>query len=143
EFFRNEELNARNLFAPAAATDAKKPAFRRNQFGFVLGGPVVRGRTFFFGDYQGTRQLVGRVRISTVPTLLQRQGIFTEPVGGSVRAIYDPATTTALPGGGFARSPFPGNAIPAGRIDAVVLRVLGCYPVPPSPGTSNNHRRLA
>ena len=143
EFFRNEELNARNLFAPATATDPKKPVFRRNQFGIVLGGPVVRDRTFFFGDYQGTRQLVGRVRISTVPTVLQRQGIFTEPVGGGVRGIYDPANTTALPGGGFARSPFPGNAIPAGRIDSVAQRLLERYPMPASPGTSNNYRRVA
>ncbi len=60
EFLRNEALNARNLFASG------KPRFRRNQFGFVLGGPIVRDRTFFFGDYQGSRQSIGRVRISTV-----------------------------------------------------------------------------
>ena len=74
EFLRHEALNARNYFAPAGAT----PKFRRNQFGGVLGGPVQRDRTFFFADYQGQRQTIGRTVISTVPTLLQRDGIFTE-----------------------------------------------------------------
>jgi hypothetical protein len=50
EFFRNEALNARNLFAPATAAQPQKPVFRRNQYGFVLGGPVARNGTFFFGD---------------------------------------------------------------------------------------------
>ncbi|MGH9783460.1 MAG: carboxypeptidase regulatory-like domain-containing protein, partial [Terriglobia bacterium] len=51
KFFRNEVLNARNLFAPATEAEPNKPVFRRNQYGFVLGGPVVRKQTFFFGDY--------------------------------------------------------------------------------------------
>src|SRR2546428_1460138 len=79
EFLSNEALNARNLFAPAGP----KPRFRRNQYGFVLGGPFQRNQTFFFVDYQGTRLQTGTVRISTVPTSLQRQGIFGVPV-------YDP-----------------------------------------------------
>src|SRR5215510_14006730 len=53
EFFRNESLNARNYFAPA---NRSKPDFRRNQYGAALGGPIVRDRTFFFVDYQGTKQ---------------------------------------------------------------------------------------
>jgi hypothetical protein len=72
EFFRNESLNARNLFAPSTPANPDKPEFRRNQFGFVLGGPIQKDRTFFFVDYQGTRQSVGRVRISTVPTARAR-----------------------------------------------------------------------
>jgi len=60
EFFRNEDLNARNYFAPAG----RKPEFRRNQYGFTLGGPIRRNRTFFFADWQGTacaREPRGRV----------------------------------------------------------------------------------
>jgi len=81
DFGRHESLNARNAFAPSG----DKPRFRRNQAGGVLGGPLVRNRTFFFADYQATRQDVDRVRISTVPTLLQRQGVFTEAVSAHPR----------------------------------------------------------
>ena len=139
EFFRNEAMNARNFFAPA---DSAKPLFRRNQFGGVAGGPIRRDRTFFFADYQGQRQTIGRTVISTVPTLLQRQGIFTEAIAGRVPAIYDPATTALGATGGTTRSPFPGNTIPDGRIDPVARALLGHYPLPTSAGTANNYRRV-
>jgi hypothetical protein len=142
EFLRNEALNARNLFAPRTAANPDKPVFRRNQFGFVFGGPIFRNRTFFFGDYQGTRQQIGRVRISTVPTELQRQGIFTEPVAGIAPRIFDPATTRPRQGGGFTRDQFAGNRIPQSRIDPVALALLSRYPSPNLPGTANNFRRI-
>jgi len=143
EFFRNEALNARNLFAPATAANPQKPRFRRNQFGFVFGGPIDQDKTFFFWDYQGLRQDIGRVRTSTVPTPLQRQGIFTEPISGTIPKIYDPATTTPVPGTGFVRDPFAGNRIPGDRMDPVALTLLQRYPLPTSKGTANNYRRLA
>ena len=99
EFARHEDLNARNFFASGTAT---KPRFRRHQFGGVAGGPIRKGATFFFADYQGQRQTIGRTVISTVPTVLQRQGVFTESIGGRVPVIYDPATTTSAGGGGDA-----------------------------------------
>ena len=132
EFFRHERLNARNLFAPA-----QKPRFRRHQFGGVAGGPIRPDQTFFFVDYQGQRQTIGRTVISTVPTLLQRQGVFTEAIGGRVPAIYDPAT------GGAGRSPFAGNTIPLDRMDPVARALLERYPLPTSAGTANNYRRVA
>jgi hypothetical protein len=133
---RNEDLNARNLFTPKTAANPQKPVFRRNQYGFVVGGPIARDSTFFFGDFQGTRQLIGRSVVSTVPTLLQRQGRFTQ-------TIYDPATTTPLPGGGFRRDAFMGNQIPLTRIDPVALQLLNRYPLPNLAGTANNYRRIA
>jgi hypothetical protein len=138
EFVRNEALNARNDFA---RTSPIKPLFRRQQFGGVLGGPLQRDRSFFFLDYQGQRQAIGRTVISTVPTLLQRQGIFTEAIGGRVPVIYDPRTTI-IAGTGATRSPFPNNAIPADRIDAVARALLERYPLPTSGGTANNYQRL-
>ena len=139
EFLRNEALNARNYFAPP---NQPKPTFRRNQFGFLLGGPIIRDKAFYFVDYQGTLQSIGQTRISTVPTNLQRQGIFTEPISGKVATIYDPNTTKPIPGG-FTRSPFSGNAIPSQRMDPVALELLGRYPLPNLPGTANNYRRVA
>ncbi len=139
EFVRHEALNARNFFA---STNPVKPQFRRNQFGGVLGGPVRRNRTFFFVDYQGQRQTIGRTVISTVPTLLQRQGSFTEAIAGRVPAIHDPRTTAPGAGGGTTRSPFPGNTIPRERIDPVALALLERYPLPTSAGTANNYRRV-
>jgi outer membrane receptor protein involved in Fe transport len=133
EFLRNEALNARNFFQ---STSPSKPAYRRNQFGGILGGPLVHDHTFFFVDYQGQRQSIGRTVISTVPTLLQRQGIFSEAIGGRVPVTYDPATTV-----GATRTAFPGNTIPLTRMDPVALALLQRYPLPTSSGTANNYRR--
>ncbi|MFN7917094.1 MAG: TonB-dependent receptor [Vicinamibacterales bacterium] len=134
EFLRHESLNARNYFA---STNPVKPKYRRNQFGGVLGGPLQKDRTFFFLDYQGQRQTIGRTVISTVPTVLQRQGVFTEAIGGRVPAIYDPATTV-----GNTRTAFPNGAIPVTRFDPVAAALLARYPLPTSGGTANNYRRV-
>jgi len=135
EFFRNQSLNARNFFQSA---NPVKPDYKRNQFGGTLGGPVLADRTFFFADYQGQRQSIGRTVVSTVPTVLQRQGVFTEAIAGRVPVIYDPATTV-----GSTRSPFTGNAIPSARMDPVALSLLQRYPLPLGSGTANNYNRTA
>ena len=122
EFIRNEDLNGKNYFAAAGS----KPEFRRNQYGLTVGGPVRKDKTFFFVDWQGTRLRTGIPRISTVPTLNQRSGIFSTP-------IYDPST----PG----RVQFAGNRIPAGRIDPLAAAVLALYPLPNLPGAANNYIR--
>jgi hypothetical protein len=131
EFFRNQALNATNYFQTNLPT---KPDYNRNQFGGTFGGPIEKDHTFFFFDYQGQRQSIGRTVTSTVPTLLQRQGIFTEPIAGRVPTIFDPTSGTV-------RTAFPGNTIPAARIDPVALSLLQRYPLPTSAGTSNNFQR--
>src|SRR5579863_9804088 len=68
EFLRNSDLDARNFF------DAQIPPFKRNQFGGSLGGPIRKGRTFFFADYEGLRQSLGVTHVDTVPSLAARQG---------------------------------------------------------------------
>ncbi|HQZ39740.1 MAG TPA: TonB-dependent receptor [Vicinamibacterales bacterium] len=136
EFLRHDALNAR---PPFATPDAAR-TFRRHQFGGVTGGPVVRGRTFFFADYQSQRQTIARTLISTVPTALQRQGIFIEPIGGRVPAIFDPATTAAEDGAAR-RRPFADGIVQASRIDPVARALLSRYPLPTRDGTANNYAR--
>ncbi len=126
EFFRNEDLNARNYFAPAGP----KPEFRRNQYGFTTGGPIQKNKTFFFADWQGTRLRTGVTRLSVVPTAAQANGIFTA-------AIYDPATSS---GTTSPRTAFPGNTIPASRIDPLAAQVLHHYPAPNQAGANNYTR---
>jgi len=133
EFFRHQALNARNFFQ---STNPVKPDYTRYQFGGTLGGPVVADRTFFFADYQGQRQSIGRTVISTVPTVLQRQGIFTEAIAGRVPVIYDPATTV-----GSTRAQFLNHAIPLARVDPVAFALLQRYPLPTGSGTANNYSR--
>jgi hypothetical protein len=131
-FLRNDRLDANNFFSERAGQ--KKPPFKQNQFGGAIGGPIIRNKTFFFGDYDGFRQRVGRVFVNTVPTVKMRQGDFSELPG----AIYDPLTTVVLPGGGIRREPFPGNVIPQNRWDPVTAKLMNAYPMPSSSALSNN-----
>src|SRR6185437_5209495 len=163
EFLRNEALNARNLFAPATAANPKKPVFRRNQFGFVAGGPVIKDKTFFFGDFQGTRQQIARVRISTVPTLAQHQGNFASSLGaplffqpnGSISTIVTANRVNVTDTNGniiqarvgqiFRPSDhraYAGNLIPTNTFDPVAALLLQRYPNPTSAGAANNFTRI-
>jgi hypothetical protein len=109
EFLRNTDLDARNFF------DVTKGLFRQNQFGGVLGGPILKNRLFFFVDYQGTRQAVG-TQTGTIPTpsLAERGGDFS-----------DVATTGYASFTGLVR----GDNVPAdGAMPTVLSQRLG-YPV--------------
>jgi hypothetical protein len=124
-------LDARNFF------DKNLPGFKMNQFGGTIGGPLESRKdpkTFFFADYQGTRTRQGLTYLSTVPTPLFREGDFT----AAPQHVYDPLTQVALPGGGYSRSQFPGNVIPADRIDPVGQNIMNLYPLPNLQGIANN-----
>lgn len=114
EFFRNAAMDARNFFAPS---DQEAPQYQRNQFGFALGGPIVRNRTFFFGDYEGTRAREGITRIANVPTLAEREGDFSQSLFG---APINP----------FTQQPFPGNQIPDLFINPIGKAIAALYPAP-------------
>jgi hypothetical protein len=127
EFLRNNKLDARNTFA------ASNPPFRYNQYGVAIGGPVIKDRTFFFGNWEQYNFRRGTPQIGTMPTALQRTGDFTDlfNTSGALIPIFDPATTRPNPNGaGFVRDAFPGNRIPTNRLDPVAVRINEFYPLP-------------
>jgi len=131
-FRQSDWGQARNPFsqsAPNAETGRFIPATLRNQFGGSFGGPIVRDKFFFFGDYQGLRSKVGGSRLLTVPTTLARTGDLSE-YGLN---IYDPAT-----GPPENRTQFAGNVIPSERLSPQALAILQLIPQPTRPGIRDN-----
>jgi outer membrane receptor protein involved in Fe transport len=113
EFFRNNALDARNFFADPAFN---APELRLNQFGATLGGPIHKDKTFFFGNYEGFRQVAGITNLTNVPTDPQRTGLFFNPgTGQNVQVMVNPTSAalfqlypqpnTTQPGGNFVASP--------------------------------------
>ena len=153
EFLRNDKLDAADFFQNANGTS--KGEFRQNQFGATAGGRIIRNKTFWFGDYEGTRVRQSAPQTATVPTALERNsgftnfsdlitlqnGSYTDASGVSYRrgTIFDPATTQQLSAGQYVRQAFPGNIIPVSRLDANAISLLGLYPLPTQQGLLNNY----
>jgi len=133
EFLRNEDLNARNYFA----TTGRKPEYRRNLYGATLGAPVLRNKLFFFGDFQGVRQLIGVTKISTIPTAAELGGNFS-----GVSKIYIPSSTTVNGSGYKVRTEFPGDTINI-PLDPVAVALAKRFPTPTISGAANNYTRVA
>ena len=103
EFLRDDALNATGYFRPANG----KPAIERNQFGGLVGGPILRNKAFFFGDYEGQRQTRRLTGIASIATPLQRQGIFAVDIRDPRTGIIYPAGTR-IPVTPFAQKVFAG-----------------------------------
>ncbi|MEO6725537.1 MAG: TonB-dependent receptor, partial [Blastocatellia bacterium] len=129
EYLRNTVLDAKGFFP------AIRPVEHQNEFGFTLGGPIVKKKAFFFFSYDGWRyRVTSPTQFVSIPTLKERVGDFSElPV-----AIYDPLTTVAVPGG-FSRTAFAGNIIPANRISAISKIYQSLLPTPTTTGIANNY----
>lgn len=134
DYFRNEATDARNFFEDPRL---QRPILRQNQFGGSLGGPVpmhglaVASNTFFFATYEGRRGKQGKAMLSLVPDATLRTGNFA---GGS--PIFDPLNLNAA----GARAPFPGNTIPAARLDPTAKNYLQQYePLPNRSDPTNNY----
>jgi len=121
EFNRNTALNATGHFKPTTG----KPTLNRNQFGGVLGGPIVRNKAFFFANYEGFRQVQRTVTFASIPTAAQRQGVMGKPV-------MNPLTGEVYADG----------IIPASAITPFAAKVLAGLPAPTRTGTSNNFDSL-
>jgi Carboxypeptidase regulatory-like domain len=124
EFVRNAAFDARNYFDHRSIAEPRRiPPFVRNEFGFTNGGPVVipaiyngRDRTFYFGEYQGFRQVLGTTQVFPVPTAEERKGI----------------DTTA----------FPGDTLRV-PVNPVVWPILNGYPLPNAPAGPYGARTYA
>ncbi|MEK7754649.1 MAG: TonB-dependent receptor, partial [Acidobacteriota bacterium] len=129
----NDKFDAKNFFDKPGA---RIPPYKQNQFGGTLGGPILRGKTFFFGDYEGRRQRVSGTVLSTVPTGLERKGDFSQSFRGAAPVhVYDPFSYNQAAN---TRQPFPGDVIPAARLDPVGSAAAALYPLPSQAGIVNN-----
>jgi hypothetical protein len=146
EFLRNDKLDANNFFANAGGQ--RKAPFRQNQFGVALGGPIKlpkiyngRNRTFFFVDYQGTRQRTSASStIYDLPPMALRGGDFSS----LSTTIYDPAARHIGPTGAVISNPLPNNRIPAAELNPTSLAIETLIPTPnfgPPNAPSRNYLR--
>lgn len=146
ENFRNDALDA--VPHEIRQGGGTKSLLRRNQFGFNVAGPLrIPGlpprSTFFSLSYEGVRERISRTYLRTIPTVPERTGDYSAVVdqAGALLPIYDPAATRPNPDYDpsravsaenlqYVRDPFPGNRIPAARLDAVAQKALAYYPEP-------------
>ncbi len=121
EFLRNNALDARSYFRPAPFA---KDVLRRNQFGTVVSGPIRKEKTFFLLGYEGIRSTQESAASNIVLTADQRSGNFS----AAAAPVVDP----------LSGKPFPGNIIPANRLDPVSVAIVNKYmPLPNTSGVVN------
>ncbi len=140
EFLRNASLDARNYFDYKDPTGRRRiPPFQRNEFGFTNGGPVVlpgiydgRNRTFYFGEYQGFRQVLGTTQVIPVPTAAERQGIdtttypgdtLTVPVSSAIAPVLSGYPLPNEPDGPFGDRTYATSSKVVTRTDQFSIRV--------------------
>ena len=131
EFLRNSALDAKNYFDRPGDPI---PPFKRNQYGFTVGGPVVlpkivngKDRLFFMVNWEGLRERKALTQSTSVPLAAERSGDFS----ANPAIIYDPATRVFDGAGNViaAPRPFPGNIIPQDRINPVSRKLLAYFPL--------------
>ncbi len=137
EFLRNDVLNANDWFANRSGRD--KAPFRFNQFGGVIGAPIIKNKTFFFGAAELVRFTQGVTWTATTARPEQIAGDFstTRNAAGQVINVYDPFSTTSTPTGGYTRQLFAGNIIPSSRINNVARNMSKYFPAPTTAGAAN------
>ena len=131
EFLRNSVLDAKNYFDRAAAPI---PPYKLNDFGGTIGGPILRNRTFFFVDYEGTRERLGQTIVVTVPTAAMKTGNFQ---GIVPNGIFDPFSTHTV-GSTSVRDRFVNDMIPASHFDLIAAKIVALYPNPQTSALANN-----
>jgi hypothetical protein len=123
EFLRNDAVDANNYFAPI------KEPLKQNQFGATVGGPIKKDKTFIFGFYEGFRNTQGVSGQTTVPSVKERGGDFSElcPQGFTEGFCNNPANQLF---NALANAPYPNNLVPPGQINSVSENLLSFFPLP-------------
>jgi hypothetical protein len=125
EFLRNTDLNAVGFQFTVPAV-FYKPTLQRNQFGATIGGPIIKNKLFFFGDYEGFRQLYHYLNFDSIPSVAERGGVLPS-------SVFNPVTQTLYPAG---------TVIPISQINPFAAKVLNDLPAPTAPGVANNLESL-
>lgn len=135
-FLRDAALNANDWFSNRAGRAL--PAFHRDQYGGVLGGPVIKNKTFFFGAYEYTKQESPTSAVISVPTQLQKAGDFSQTFNaqGQLMQLFNPFATVTAANGTITRQPIAGNIIPASQMDPVAVKALSFVPNPNQAGAA-------
>jgi hypothetical protein len=132
EFVRTNQMQARNYFALTGAGVPIPPGpYHQNQFGFDIGGPILKERLFYFTNYEGYRQTQSALQTAHTPTAAMFSGDFSQ---AGVN-IYDPTTFNSATG---KRTQFPGNIIPSQSIAPAAKALLAYYAPGSSLSTTNN-----
>ena len=155
EFLRNQNLDAMNYY------DKSLQPYHQNQFGATLGGPIIRNKLFFFGDYEGLRISQAQPDTSLVPTAAQKSGDFSSQLDltsatdvadcngiptyqGELFDTTRTQTTTANPSG-YCGVPFgyqngvPSNIIPASKTDPLGAKLIQLFPSPNTSAAGYNY----
>lgn len=169
DYLRNRDLDARNFFSlnntnpitGAEIPGSARPAYQRNQFGFDVGGPIRKNKTFIFGSYEGLRNVQGESTLSVVPDAAEAQGNFSSWLTGNTvnlcgaggpanlnydsAQLFDPASESlyTCPSGSASAgsqvlvgNPIPNNVLPS--ISPFAQKVLALFPAPNYPSGFNS-----
>ena len=134
EFLQNDNLNANDFFLNSRGQP--KTESRRNQYGFAVGGPIRKDRTWFFADWEQFRQGAFLPIFTRVPSEAERRGDFSNlfNVAGRPIGIYNPFDTFTGVDGRVERRAFPNNQIPASLMNGYAVKLLDWWGRPNSPG---------
>jgi hypothetical protein len=139
DYLNNDKLNANSW--SNNRNNVARGRQRHNEYGFTISGPVYlphvydgRNKTFFFFNWEQVNDHGVSTPTANVPTALQMSGDFSQTFTntGALIKIYDPLTTVADPSqkSGWSRSVFPGNVVPANRMDPIARKIISYYPEP-------------